>query len=570
MSRLSPAIDGLTAYVVPRHPAPVVHKLDSGEGMMAPGDLLAALADADADTILRRYPDRSRLEAALAERFGVDPRQVIVTAGGDDALDRACRALLAPGRRLVFPSPSFEMIERYARWTGAEVTHVAWPTPAWPLDDVLAAVGPDVTAIAVVSPNNPTGGEIDADGLLALRAATEGVVLLLDHAYVEFSDTDLTSLALSLPDVIVFRTLSKAWGLAGLRVGYAVGPVWLIDALRAAGNPYSVSGPALFLAEHRLTHGAEATRAFVDRVKNERAVLDAQLRRHGLDVARSSGNFSFARSPRVPWLRDALAGLGISVRTWPGRADLADATRITLPGEPDVFDALTHGVEAALAPEAILFDMDGVLADTSRSYRAAIVETAAAFGVTVTQADVQAKKARGNANNDWILTMELLADAGVSVPLVEVTAAFEARYQGTPAQPGLKASERLLLSRDTIADLASRFRLGIVTGRPRSDAAYFLDLHGLGAFFPVRVCMEDGPLKPHPAAVEQAMTLLGVRHAWMIGDTVDDVRSARGAGVVPVGVVAPGEHLDRVGPVLLAAGAARVLSATTDLLELLP
>lgn len=566
----SPAIRDLTAYRVPRHPAPLDLHLDGNEGLSAPADLLACLADADADTVVRRYPSPKGLEAVLAGRLGVAPGRVIATCGGDDALDRCCRALLAPGRRIVLPEPSFEMIRRYATWAGATIASVPWPGGPYPVDAVLEAVDDATTLVSVVTPNNPTGAVATADDLRRLAEGAPHAVLLVDLAYGEFADEDLTAAALALPNAVVFRTLSKAWGLAGLRIGYAAGPARLVDWMRAAGNPYVISGPSLHLAAHRLRTAQPEVDAFVARVRQERAALEALLAAHGFDVEPSQANFVFARSPRAGWVRAACAGLGIGLRGWPGHPELDDALRITCPGDDAAFQRLVDALDTALAPEALLLDVDGVIADVSGSYRQAILDTAASFGVPLTRDDVSEAKAEGDANNDWILTRRLLARAGVDAPLDEVTARFERLYQGTEAVPGLKARERLLLDADTLARWAADRPIAAVTGRPRADAAWFLGHHGVAASFRTAVCMEDGPAKPDPAPVHEALHRLGVARAWMVGDTVDDVRAARAAGVVPVGVVAPGEDRRAVEPVLLAAGAAVVLDHVGQLEELLP
>jgi histidinol-phosphate aminotransferase len=567
---LSPAIAGASAYAVPRHPAPVRFRLDSGEGMLPPGRLLERLADADADRLIRQYPERHELEAQIAAFLDVHPSQVLVTAGADDALDRACRAFLAPGRNAIFPAPSFEMIARYIRWTGAELREVPWPYGPWPTEAVHAACNASTTLIAMVSPNNPTGAVATADDLVRISEAHPGAAILLDHAYVEFADDDLTAVALGLDNVLVFRTLSKAWGLAGLRVGWVAGPAWMITALRAAGNPYTVSAPSLMLAAYRLEHGRAEAASFAERVCVERQELENLLAIHDLAVQPSQGNFVFFRTGWSAWLKDALAGLGIAIRTWPNRPDLADAVRITMPGNEVAFDALVHGIKAALTPDAVIFDMDGVLVDTSRSYRAAIAATAAQFGVYLTQDDIREAKAEGHANNDWVLTRRLIERAGVRVTLANVTESFERLYQGVDGVPGLKRTEHALVDRPWLEALRKRFKLGIVTGRPRRDAMDFLEREGLTDLFDTIQCMEDGPLKPDPAPVRAAMDRLGVTRAWMIGDTVDDVVAAREAGVVPLGVVAPGDALDRASTELLRAGAARVLPNTTALAELLP
>jgi histidinol-phosphate aminotransferase len=566
----SPAIAGISAYKVPRHPAPVDLVLDGNEGVPPPRALLNALADADPATVLRVYPSRHELERLLADRLGVDPSRLIVTSGGDDALDRACRAFLAPGRDVVMPEPTFEMLRRYAQWAGGRVISVPWTGEPYPTDAVLAALTPTTTVIVIVSPNNPTGGVISADDLRRLSEAAPGAALLLDHAYVEFADEDLTSLALELPNVLVFRTLSKAWGLAGLRVGYTVGPAEWIRWLHSAGNPYTVSGPSLLLAAERLRTGAEDVQRFAAQVKVERESVSLTLTAHGMSPRASQGNFVFARGSRAGWLRDGCAGLGVGVRAWPGHPQLGDAVRITCPGAPDALDRLNHAIASALTPEAILFDMDGVIADVSGSYREAIRLTCAHYGLTLEPDAVSRAKDQGAANNDWVLSQRLMAARGVQRTLAEVTETFERLYHGHDGVPGLKTHERLMLPADTLRDLAARYPLAVVTGRPLQDALEFLETHGLTDCFATLVCMEDGPAKPDPTPVRLALTRLGVKRAWMLGDTVDDVRAARGAGVVPLGVAAPGTPLDHARLTLSAAGAARVLADPAEILELLP
>jgi HAD superfamily hydrolase (TIGR01548 family) len=211
-----------------------------------------------------------------------------------------------------------------------------------------------------------------------------------------------------------------------------------------------------------------------------------------------------------------------------------------------------------------------VLADVSGSYREAITGAAAMYGVTLTPDEIWAAKRRGNANNDWVLTRDLLRARGVDAPLQEVTDRFEALYQGTDEMPGLWANERLMVDREWLVRLAARRPLAIVTGRPRLDCERFLRQHDIADLFQAVVVMQDAPLKPDPAPVYLALRRLGVSRAWMLGDTPDDVRAARGAGVVPLGVVGPGESAEAARATLLNAGAARVLDRVEDLEALLP
>ena len=543
--------------------------LSGNEGDWPPAALLQWVAERDV-SLLRSYPSAGELERALAERLSVSPGQVAVTAGGDEAIDRLCRAYLAPGRRIVMPQPTFVMLPHYAGLAGAEIDTVPWREGPYPLAAVLDAVTEQTAMIAVVSPNNPNGAVATAADLRALAEAAPHAVLLVDLAYAEYADEDLTAAALSHPSAVVVRTISKAWGLAGLRIGYAVGSPELIAILRVAGGPFSVSGLSLAVAERALASGHDAKERHVARVREERYQLEQLVRELGLHAPTGQGNFVQVRTEDPTWLRDGLAGLGIAVRIFPGEPGLEDCARITCPGNEESFDRLCRALRAVLRPQALLFDLDGVLADVSGSYRRAIEATAASYGVQVTVDDIARIKAAGDANNDWVVTHRLIAAGGVNVEQSQVTERFERLYQGTDDEPGLYRHESLLLSRDLLQRWASRWPLGIVTGRPRRDAERWLADQSLAELFGTVVCMEDGPVKPDPAPVQTALQRMGVASAWMFGDTPDDVRAARGAGVVPIGTPAPGEDPDRATDTLLRAGAARVVTELSEIEEILP
>ena len=230
-----------------------------------------------------------------------------------------------------------------------------------------------------------------------------------------------------------------------------------------------------------------------------------------------------------------------------------------------------------MATSAILFDMDGVLASVGSSYRQAIIQTAARFGVTITQEDIAVEKKRGNSNNDWILSKRLI-DARIAEnkpSLEQVTEVFEELYQGTDTIPGLCETETLIPSKGLLKELHKRCNgvVAVVTGRPRKDCDKFLATHGLTELFPVCVCMEDAPPKPDPKPLQIACERLGVspESCIMIGDTPDDIRAAVAAGALPFGVYTPEEEAkltlgmitqeQSMFPSMMACGAARMMHA---------
>jgi histidinol-phosphate aminotransferase len=305
--------------------------------------------EAEGAEVLRRYPDARPLESELARQFDLEPSQVFVAAGADELIDRCCRAFLPPGAALLMAEPGFEMFPRYATLAGAEISSAPWPAGAFPRKEMLARVRERTAVIALVTPNNPTGDVATADDLRAISAAAPDALIILDHAYVEFADADLTSVALDLPNVVTLRTFSKAWGLAGCRVGYALGPAQLIRPLRAAGSPFPVSSLSLAVAMQCLEQGKQRQEAFVRRIRHEREELFQLLSALSAAPRRSEGNFVFAElGERSPAVRDALLAEGVLVRLISERTGAPLGLRIALPGDDAGFNLLRESLAVAL------------------------------------------------------------------------------------------------------------------------------------------------------------------------------------------------------------------------------
>lgn len=327
-----------------------VLRLDSNEGPRASQALLDDLAALDPES-LRRYPDVTVVETALADRMGVTAERVIVTAGADEALDRIYRTYSGPDRAVLLPEPTFEMLERFAVLANAPLVRIPWVADAFPISDLLARLDNRIGLVVIVSPNNPTGGVASLDELRRIAAATPKAMVLIDQAYIEYADQDLGPDLLDLPNVVLVRTMSKAWGLAGCRVGYAVASPSVIAVLRAAGGPFTVAGPSLALALSQLRRGDAALRSHLTHIRAERAALRELLGARGVTTRASQTNFvlaDFGPAGGAALVRDALSARGIFVRAFPGRARLETSLRITLPGDPADFARLTAALEAIL------------------------------------------------------------------------------------------------------------------------------------------------------------------------------------------------------------------------------
>ena len=318
-----------------------VVKLASNEGPFGPFPSARLALERSIDE-LNRYPDGGayRLRVALAERHDVRFEEVAVGAGADGLLDCLSQAVLDPGDAIVCGWPSFSMYPIDALKLGAEARRVPLRDDRYDLEAMLAAVDERTKLVYVCHPNNPTGtmntrAELDA----FFDAVPEHVLTVVDQAYFEYIDDP------EYPDaieeyfkagrrVVVLRTFSKIYGLAGLRVGYAVAPPSVVTALDKVRRPFDVSVPAQAAALASLDDGAELARRA--RVNAEgRAVLERTLRTHGLDPAGPAvGNFLYADvggGARV--LFDELLRLGVIVRPLAGFG-APSAIRVTV-GTPD-------------------------------------------------------------------------------------------------------------------------------------------------------------------------------------------------------------------------------------------
>jgi histidinol-phosphate aminotransferase len=195
---------------------------------------------------LTRYPERESVEALLATHLGLAPAQVALTNGVDEAIHVVFEAFLDEGDELLLPVPTYTMYEVYASGTDARVVAVlAGDDLAFPFTRLAASITPRTKVIAIANPNSPSGTMASRDQIVELARLAPQAVLLVDEAYFHFCGETVMDLVGTIPNMIVARTFSKAYGLAGLRVGLLAGPVELLHWVRRVLSPYSVNSVAL-------------------------------------------------------------------------------------------------------------------------------------------------------------------------------------------------------------------------------------------------------------------------------------------------------------------------------------
>lgn len=335
-----PELRALPAYRFTPHPASV--KLDQNE---SPEDLpeplrsaaLARLRAADWHRYPALHPDD--LAARLGARHGW-PAEGVVVAGGSNVLIQALVIASGLGRRVVGLAPSFPLYELQARLLGAAFIEVPLgPGFAFPVDEVAARVADGQGVAFVPAPLAPTGNAVAAADLVRVaEAAGPGWTLVIDEAYAEFAEADHGAVAASSPTVVRLRTLSKAFGLAGVRIGYALAHRELATELRKALLPFSVSALQVAVAEAALD-APEVIDARVRRTVAERERMAAALRAMGARVHPSVANFLLLTVGDAAEAHATLLARGVLVRRQDHLAGLAGALRVSVgtPAENDAF-----------------------------------------------------------------------------------------------------------------------------------------------------------------------------------------------------------------------------------------
>jgi histidinol-phosphate aminotransferase len=276
--------------------------------------VLARLRSLDAE-LLARYPEREPVEKEVADFLELDPAQVLLTNGVDEAIHLLCSTYLDPGDEALIVVPTFAMYAIFAQAEGARVIEVrAGDNFAFPVKDLLARLNQRTRLIAVANPNNPTGAAVGGDVLIQIAQAAPQAALLVDEAYFEFHGKTLVHRTRDFINLFVARTFSKAYGLAGLRIGILAGEPQQMAMVRRVASPYSVNAAALAVLPEAL-QDQEYVGRYVSQVLSNREKLQQELGALGLHYWPSHANFVLVRigSAHAEFVR-ALRDRGILVR----------------------------------------------------------------------------------------------------------------------------------------------------------------------------------------------------------------------------------------------------------------
>lgn len=297
---------------------------------------------------LAKYPEREPLEAKIADFLSVGRGEVLLTNGVDEAIHLLCQTYLNAGDEVIIVVPTYSMYAIYASASGANVIRVQLRENfEFPLGNVKRAITQRTRLVAIANPNNPTGSTACNKALLEIAQSAPQAAVLIDEAYFEFYRKTILDHRRQIPNLFVARTFSKAYGMAGLRLGVLVGDEDQMRAIRRVCSPYNVNALALACLPDALADQAYVQR-YVAEVLEGRNRLESALQTLGVQYWRSNANFVLCRvgETRMHAARfvEQMRERGILIRDRSSDEGCEGCVRITL-GRPQHVDCLLHALQ---------------------------------------------------------------------------------------------------------------------------------------------------------------------------------------------------------------------------------
>ncbi len=348
MSFFRPNIDAMTGYVPGEQPKPgtPILKLNTNENPYPPSPAAMAVLQQITAESLRRYPDPYAKEfcQAVAEVEGIPSDWVMVGNGSDDILNIVIRACAEGSRTVAYPVPTYVLYGTLSQLQPAQVVEIPYESGyELPIEDLIQT---QAAVTFVASPNSPSGHQIPLEDLRTLAGCLDGV-LVIDEAYVDFAESSALSLVREFANVLVSRTLSKGYSLAGLRLGYGIAQPRLLSGLFKVKDSYNIDAIAIQVGSAALRDQSYKC-ACADKVKGSRARLTEALQALGFKVWPSQANFVLTQPPQSAQnLYHSLKENGILVRYF-NQPGLDDKLRITV-GSPEQNQQLVTLLSTLLA-----------------------------------------------------------------------------------------------------------------------------------------------------------------------------------------------------------------------------
>jgi histidinol-phosphate aminotransferase len=504
---------------------------------------------------LGTYPEYQAALQELAQYYRCDVTNIMLTNGSDEALSLLASTYIEPKQdKALISSPTFQMIPHYLTLAEADIMAVpVTDTLEFDVDAMGEALKTGIKLVMLPSPDNPTGAELPNSILEPWLKSYPETLFVIDEAYAEYADETALSQLADNPNLVITRTFSKAWGLAGLRLGVVLAHSDIIQTLTRVRSPYNVNQLAVE-ALRQVLPLAQSVHAQATQTLARKQALHQNLANRGYHVHACGGNYLLlGLGVLAQDFAEFCAERGILIRYRGHLAKLFGFNRISIGTEAEN-KALLDALNDFSRNTAWLFDLDDTLVDTKESFPRVVQTLVEEFtGQALSLEAYYALKAKGGYNDDWDAAEALIQERGASVDKATLIARGGELYFQIA-----NTVEHPLLPLELLAQWKTHTRLGIVTGRTRQEYERVW-AERLAPYFDLVVCVDDNPsLKPKPSGemLTHALEQLHAKHGVYVGNSVDDMQAAKAAGLSAIGIATT-----LTAEQLQEAGADLVLSA---------
>lgn len=556
-------IQNLSAYPVALFDKEGYLKLNSNESDFGPSPKVIESLRKVEPSDVQYYPFYGELLQKLADFHKVSIDNIILTAGADEAISAILGTFLEYGQTILTVTPSFLMPKIYSKINGLNYLEIPYEQKwNFPIEEFIKNID-KADFIHLTTPNSPTGEVIENKAIQTIIKKAENKPVLIDEVYANYAGITNLDLIKDRNNIFIVRSFSKDFALAGLRLGYIISDSENIKELRKYLSPYNVSNLTV-----KAGLAALDDIGYFENIRTEmeksKEVLKKGLEKLGAKIYPSQTNFlcvDFGK--KADFIYHKLLANKIKVKYYNKTPMLENCFRIAIPRIENTKKVL----KALEIKPTIVFDMDGVLVDASKSYRVAVQKTFNHFcGREVSAEEISATKKLGGLNNDWDLTEFLLKKYEINIKYDDIVEIFQGFYTE------LANIEEILIDKEFLEKLSQNFNLAIFTGRLQKEAYFTLDKHEITKYFNPIITLDHVGMdnqKPDCRGIDMTKEQIITDRIYYLGDTVDDMVCAQRANVIGIGVLPPQDKSEELKNLLKSKNAVVVLEQVKDLVNYL-
>lgn len=518
-------------------------KLDSNENIYSISPIVVnAIKNMDFSDV-SLYPAYGKTIDKLSEKYNVKYENILLTNGCDEAINVIINAYLDKEDEILSYNPTFVMPQKYAEILGAKVNLIDYDEKfIFKTDKIEKNISDKTKIIYISTPNNPTGELVKASVVEVLVKKYPEILFLVDCTYINFSYNsmfmDYVDLACKYDNVVVVKSFSKDFALAGLRFGFAVGAFDIINNLKKVISPYSVNVVALNCAIAVLNDEKTFEEIKEQNYAAKNALIEG-LRKNNIRVYDSEANFVFCDfGDYCDFYYQKLKKYGVIVRNFSKNSEFASFLRITVPK----IGGVKFILELLNKKDILIMNLDGTVFDVSNSYMEAIAQSVKYFsGREISLKEIMEIKNHGSLNCNIETIKALLNAYEKDADYLEITAIFKQLLFDKNGER-LIDKEKILISKENLAKLAEKYDLVVFSGRTRDEIEYSLNKFDIAKYFYYIISSDDLPknaLKPSPRGVFDILKHCPYLSVKYLGSSVDDIIASNNAEVETVGVISP-------------------------------